>query len=105
MAVKGMKVKVKAKDLKKKSQTIAATKLMKFTRKINDKKAYTLSSAMKGKKDFTKYFRINKTTGKLAVRKGLKKGSYKVKVKVRALGNTNYKPSVTKVAAFKIVVK
>ena len=44
-------------------------------------------------------FTIKKAANPMAV-KGMK-----VKVKVRALGNTNYKPSVTKVVAFKIVVK
>ena len=39
-----------------------------------DKKNYTLSSAKKGKKSFRKYFKINKSTGKVTMKKGLKKG-------------------------------
>ncbi len=34
---------------------------------------------------------INKTTGKITVKKGTKKGTYKIKVKINASGNANYK--------------
>ena len=34
---------------------------------------------------------ISKKTGTVTVKKGLKKGSYKVKIKVKAAGNANYK--------------
>ena len=43
--------------------------------------------------------------GKITVRKGLKKGTYKVKVKVKAAGNANYKPSAEKTVTCKIRVK
>ncbi len=33
---------------------------------------------------------LNKTTGKVTVKKGTKKGKYKIKIKVYAAGNTNY---------------
>ena len=33
---------------------------------------------------------LNKTTGKVTVKKGTKKGKYKIKIKVYASGNTNY---------------
>ena len=39
------------------------------------------------------------------MKKGLKKGSYKVKVKVKAMGNANYKASVWKPVTFKVIVK
>ena len=42
--------------------------------------------------------------GKVTVKKGLKKGTYKVKVKVKAAGNKNYK-AATKTVTFKINVK
>ena len=63
------------------------------------------SSAMKGKKSFKKYFRISKTTGKVTVRKGLKKGTYKVKVTVQANGNGNYIASARKTVTFKVRVR
>ena len=93
--------------LKKKTQTLAVTKVIKFTKKLNDKKTYTLVSAKKGSKSFKKYFKINKTTGKVTIKKNskMKKGTYKVKVKVKALGNTNYKASGTKTVTFKVKVK
>ena len=38
------------------------------------------------------------------MKKGLKKGTYKVKVKVKAAGNANYKASAWKTVTFKIKV-
>ena len=96
---------VKYSKLRKRKQTLAVTKVIKFIMKLNDKKTYTLSSVKKGRKSFKKYFKINKTTGKVVVKKGLKKGIYKVKVKVKAFGNTNYKASAVKTVTFKVKVK
>ena len=96
---------VKYSKLKKKAQTLAVTKVIKFTKKLNDKKTYTLSSAKKGKKNFKKYFKINRKNGKVTVKKGLKKGTYKVKVKVKAAGNSNYKASAVKTVTFTVRVK
>ena len=96
---------VKYSKLKKKAQTLAVTKVISFTKDAKDKKIYALSSAMKGKKSFKKYFRISKTTGKVTVRKGLKKGTYKVKVTVQAKGNGNYIASARKTVTFKVRVR
>ena len=41
---------------------------------------------------------------RVTVRKGLKKGIYKVRVKVRAAGNSGYK-AVTKKVLFRVKVK
>jgi hypothetical protein len=41
----------------------------------------------------------------VTVKKGLKKGTYKVRVKVRAAGNSNYKASAWKTVTFRIKVK
>ena len=98
---------VKYSKLKKKTQTLAVTKVMKFTKYAKDKKTYTLDSAKKGSKSFKKYFKINKSTGKVTIKKNskMKKGTYKVKVKVKALGNNNYKASAVKTVTFTIKVK
>ena len=96
---------VKYNKLKKKNQTLAVTKVINFKKKISDKRTYTLSSAKKGSKSFKKYFAINKTTGKVTVKKGLAKGTYKVAVKVKAKGNANYKASAWKSVTFKVRVK
>ena len=96
---------IKYSKLKKKAQTLAVSKVIKFTKDAKDKKTYTLSSAKKGKKSFKKYFKIDKSTGKVTVKKGLKKGTYKVKVKVKAQGNANYKASAAKTVTFTVKVK
>ena len=105
LTIKPKTATVKYSKLKKKTQSLAVTKVIKFTNKLNDKKTYTLVSAKKGSKSFKKYFKINKTTGKMTVKKGLKKGTYKVKVKVQALGNSNYKASAVKSVTFTVKVK
>jgi len=79
LTIKAKTATVKYSKLKKKTQTLAVTKVIKFTKKLNDKKTYTLVSA--------------------------KKGTYKVKVKVKALGNSNYQASGQKTVAFTIKVK
>lgn len=45
--------------------------------------------------------------GKVTIKKNkrMKKGTYKVKVKVRALGNSNYKASAVKSVTFKVKAK
>ena len=105
LAIKGKTAAVKYSAVKKKTQTLAVSKLITFTKKADDKKTYTLSSAKKGKKNFRKYFKINKTTGKLTVKKGLKKGTYNLKVTVKAFGNSNYQASAVKTVTCKIKVK
>ena len=49
----------------------------------------------------------NKTTGNVTIKKNkkMKKGTYKVKVKVKALVNSNYKASAVKSVTFKVKVK
>ena len=66
--------------------------------------SYKLVSAKKGGKNFRKKISVNAKTGKITVKKGLKKGTYKVKVKVRAAGNANYKASAWKTVKFKVRV-
>ena len=39
------------------------------------------------------------------LKKGLKKGTYKIKVKVEATGDENYLPSAVKTVTFKVKVK
>ena len=48
---------------------------------------------------------IAKKTGKVTVKKGLKQGTYKVKVKVKAAGTANYKASAWKVVTFTVTVR
>ena len=74
---------------------------MKIT-KAQGKVSYKLAGV--NKKKFKKYFKVNSKTGKITVKKKLKKGIYKVKIKVTAAGNDKYK-KVTKTVTVKVRVK
>ena len=95
LKVKGKTLKVKFSKLKKKAVKVKVTKVVKFTKKGVGTLTY---KKVKGNKKIT----INKKTGKVTIKKGLKKGNYKVKMKIKAKGNANYKPSAFKTITFKI---
>lgn len=103
LSIKGKTIKVKYKKLKKKSQKIKAKKYIKFKNKGQGKLKYKLAKVKKSK--FKKYFKINKKTGKLTIKKKLKKGKYKLTVKVMALGDANHKASNWKSVTIKVRVK
>ena len=86
---------------KKKNQKIAISTAMTVS-KAQGKVTYKLVSV--SKKSFKKYFSINKKKGTLTVKKGLKKGTYKVKIRVKAAGDISYKPAVRNVT-IKVKVK
>ena len=104
LKVKAKTVKVKYSSLKNKNKKLAVTKVIKFTAKADDEKQYALSSAKKDGKSFKKYFKVDASSGKVTVKKGLKKGKYKVKIKVMARGNDNYNASSWKTVTSKIKV-
>ena len=79
----------------KKTKTLGVTKVIKFTNKCQGAKTYV-------KKSGNKKITIAKKTGKVTVKKGLKKGTYKVKVKVKAAGNANYNASAWKAVTFTV---
>lgn len=89
---------LKAKTLKKKAQTFKAVTVK------NAKGKVTYAKVKVNKKKFAKKFTVNKNTGKITVKKGVKAGTYKVTVKVRAAGNAFYHTS-TKNITVRIVVK
>lgn len=95
MKVEGKTVTVKASKLKKKNQTVKA------------KKAVTVKKAV-GKVTYAKASGNKKITvapnGKITIQKGLKRGKYKVKIKVTAAGNSKYLP-LTKKITVTVVVK
>ena len=83
---------------------------LKKTRKLDVSKVITFKNKGKGlrtylKKSGSKKISISRKTGKVTVSKGLKKGTYKVKVKVKAAGNANYKKSTWKTVTFRIKVR
>ncbi len=101
LVVKAKKPTIKYTKLKKKAQTITAKKAYAIS-KQQGKLSYKLVSVTKSK--YKKYFKVNTRTGKITVRKGLKKGTYKVKVKVTASGNVNYN-KITKTVTVRIKVR
>ncbi len=95
--IAGKTATVKRSAVKKKKQTLSVSKVINFKNKGQGTKTYVKSG---GSKKIT----IAKSTGKVTVKKGLKKGTYKVKVKVTAAGNAKYK-KITKTVTFKVKVK
>lgn len=71
---------LKASKLKKKAQTFSIGASA-------DSKGKLTYSRVSGSKKLT----VNKTTGKITVKKNTKKGSYQIKVKVKAAANGDYK--------------
>ena len=96
LKVSGKTAKVKASAVQKKNASLAAGKVLTFKDQGQGTKTYAKSS---GNAKIT----VSKT-GKITVKKGMKKGSYTVKIKVKAAGDKNHK-AVTKTVAVKIVVK
>lgn len=94
-------VKIKAKALKKKARKFSFSKAAKVSG-AKGSVSYSLVSVKKSK--FKKYFKINSKTGKIKVKKGLKKGRYKVKVKVTAAGNARYE-AASKTVTLTVKVK
>ena len=84
------------KDIKKK-----AGKVLKITG-AKGKKTFALKGV--AKKAAKKYFSLNRKNGTLTVKKGLKKGTYTLTIKVRAAGNVSYKP-MSQTVKVKVKVK
>ena len=105
LSAKGKTAKVKFRKLKKKTRKLSVSKIITLTEKGHGKISYKLVSAKKGKKSFKKYFKISASTGKLTVKKKLKKGTYKVKVRVQASGDKMFRASPVKTVTIKIKVK
>ena len=90
-----------------KTVSLKFSKLNKKNQSISRKSAITVSNS-KGKLSFKKSSGNKKITvsssGKITVKKGLKKGTYKVKIKVKAAGTSSYKSKTVSVTV-KIKVK
>ena len=97
LAVSGRTATVTYSKVKNAAQKLAVSKVLKFSKKAQGTVTYTKS---KGNGKIT----IAKKTGKVTVKKGLKKGTYTVKVKVKAAATKNYN-ALTKTVTFKIKVK
>jgi len=90
-----------------KTASVSVSKVKKGNQTIAKAKAFTVSKAQ-GTVTYAKASGNAKITvskaGKITVKKGLKKGTYKVKVKVTAAGNGNYN-KLTKTVTITVKVK
>lgn len=98
MVVKAQKKTVKAAKVKKKAQVVAPLAVT----KAKGTKAFKVTKWVT--KKAKKYLSVKKSTGKVTVKKGTPKGTYKLKVKVTAKGNGNYKAK-SKTVTVVVVVK
>ena len=90
-------------------------KASKKTKKLAKKKTFRLEAVSTGDSKVSVTFaKANKAggkkikiskTGKVTVKKGLKKGTYKVKVKMNKAGNQNYNAAKTVSKTLKITIK
>ena len=87
MTAQGKTVKIKASKLKKKKQVIKPTKSLRICNAAGNLK-FKLAGV--NKKKFKKYFKVNAKNGNITIKKGLKKGKYKLKIDITAAGNANY---------------
>ena len=98
LKVKAKKATVSFAKLKKKNQTLKVSQVIKTLKKGKGTMVYAKA---KGNAKIS----INKKTGKITIKKGLKKGTYTVWIKVKAKGNANYKASEVFKIKTSIVVK
>ena len=96
LTVKAKTATVKYSKVKSAKQTISRTKVL----TVSKAKGTVTYTKVSGSKNIT----IAKSTGKVTVKKGTKKGTYKIKVKVKAAGTSSYK-ALTKTVTFTIKVK
>ncbi len=82
--------------LSKKDQVIKETQIYNVTKKGQGKLSYVLVSAKTGKKSVKTSFIVDKKTGKLTAKKGLKKGIYNVELSVTAAGDKNHNKATKK---------
>ena len=98
MTAKGKTVTVKLSKAKKKAQTLKASKA--FT--VKEAQGKVTYKVAKWGKNAKKYLKVA-SNGKVTVKKGAKKGTYTVKVKVTAAGNAGYK-AASKTVTLKVRV-
>lgn len=95
MKLKAVQRSVKSSKLRSKAVTVAAP--LKFTTKAKGKVTY-------GKVSGARCLTVNPKTGKVTVKKGTKKGTYKIKLKVSAKGDACYMAGAKSITCV-IVVK
>ena len=96
LSVKGKTAKVKYRKVRRKTQKLSVSKVIKLTNKGQGRKTYKKIS---GNKKITV-----SSSGKVTVKKKIKRKTYKVKIRVRAAGDATHAP-VEKTVTVKIKVK
>ena len=86
MIAKGKTVKLSSKALAKKSKVISQKKVISLP-KAGRSVTYKLTGA---EKKTAKYFSVNKKNGNVTVKKGVKNGTYKLKVKIKVADSPYY---------------
>ena len=94
LSVKAKKKTVKLSAVKKKAQVVAPLKVTGANGAVAYRKVANGSAPQ---------LKVNKKTGKVTVKKGTKKGTYVIKIKVTASGNANHL-SASKVVKVKVAV-
>ena len=95
---------LKAKKLSKKAQTFKAVTVKGVKGKVTYAKVKVVTRVKGDKKKISKKFAVNKKTGKITVKKGLKMGVYKVTVRVKAAGDVSHK-TITRKVTVRVVIK
>ncbi|WP_026491692.1 endo-1,4-beta-xylanase [Butyrivibrio sp. XPD2002] len=95
-SVTGNTVKIKKSKVSRKSVKYALSKFVKVEQAEGDVTYEKVSG--------NKKIKINNKTGKVTVKKGIKKGTYKVKVKVTVAGNDNFE-ATEETVTFKVKIK
>lgn len=98
LKLKGCTFSVNSRKLKKGSQTLKATKVLRVIEEGQGEMIYI-------KKSGHKKIRIDKKTGLVTLKKGLRKNTYKVTVGVKAAGDDEYNASSIKLVTFTIKVR
>lgn len=98
LSVQGKTARIKYRKLRKKTQTLNITDVVRFN--MIGEGAMTFAKASGNKK-----ISVDNNTGRITVKKGLKKGTYKVNIVMKAAENEDYEESPVSAATFKIIVK
>lgn len=96
LSAKGKAAKLGYAKVRKATKRLAVSKVVRFANKGKGRLTY---AKVRGNAKIS----VNKKTGKVSVSKGLKKGTYRVKLKIKAAGNANY-ASATKTVTFTLRV-
>lgn len=92
-------------SVSKATKTVKATALLDRGKAVAPLKAKKAQGKLSYKKlSGSKRLSVNKKTGKVTVKMGTKKGTYKARIKVSAAGNANYK-SASKIVTITVRVK